>query len=146
MPNVRWLLALITAIHRFVYRISGGRLGGRLGRRDMLLLTTVGRKSGLERTAPLLYVSHGDDFVVVASNAGDERAPAWWLNLGARPEATVRVGRETCGVRARRATHDEVSRLWPLLEASYGSYASYRERTSREIPVVLLERREARAS
>ena len=146
MPNLRWLLALITAIHRFVYRASGGRLGRRFGGRDMLLLTTVGRKSGLERTAPLLYVPQGDDFVVVASNAGDDRAPAWWLNLEARPAATVRVGRETCGVRARRARPDEVPRLWPLLEAAYGSYASYRERTTREIPVVLLERREARAS
>jgi deazaflavin-dependent oxidoreductase (nitroreductase family) len=140
MPNIRWLLAFITAVHRFVYRISGGRLGGRLGRHDMLLLTTTGRKSGAPRTVPLLYVRQRDRFLVVASNAGDERDPAWWLNLQARPEATVQVGAESHSVRARRAGSDEAQELWPLLEAAYGSFSDYRKGTSREIPVVVLER------
>ena len=141
MPNIRWLLAFVTWLHRTVYWLSGGRLGHRLGRRDMLLLTTVGRKSGRERTAPLLYVIAGESFVVVPSNAGDHRPPAWWLNLEARPEATVRVGVEMHEVRARRASPEEAERLWPQLEASYTSYAAYRTRASREIPVVLLERK-----
>ena len=139
MPNIRWLLALITAVHRFVYRISGGRLGGRLGRHDMLLLTTTGRKSGVPRTVPLLYVRDRDRFLVVASNAGDDRAPAWWLNLQSRPEATVQVGLESHSVRARRAGADEAQELWPLLEAAYQSFSNYRKGTSREIPVVVLE-------
>ena len=139
MPNIRWLLAFITWLHRAVYLLSGGRVGNRLGRRSMLLLTTVGRKSGLERTAPLLYVADGERFVVVASNAGDERPPAWWLNLESRPEATVRVGAQTHAVRARRASPEEAGLLWPQLEASYTSYAAYRTRTSRDIAVVLLE-------
>jgi deazaflavin-dependent oxidoreductase (nitroreductase family) len=145
LPNIRWLLALITGVHRFLYRVSGGRLGSRLGRSDMLLLTTRGRKSGRERTVPLLYVADGERFVVVASNAGDERAPAWWLNLQASPAARVQVGRDTHAVGARRAGTEEAERLWPRLEASYPSYAAYRARTRREIPVVLLERREPRS-
>jgi deazaflavin-dependent oxidoreductase (nitroreductase family) len=143
MPNIRWLLALITSLHRFLYRVSGGRVGSRLGHSDMLLLTTRGRKSGRERTVPLLYVADGERFVVVASNAGDERAPAWWLNLQASPAARVQVGSDTHAVSARRASPEETGRLWPLLEASYHSYASYRTRTRREIPVVLLEPRRA---
>jgi len=140
MPNIRWLLALITALHRFVYRLSGGRLGGRLGAREMLLLTTVGRKTGAERTVPLLYVPDADRFVVVASNAGDDRPPAWWLNLEAKPEARVQVGALEHAVCARRASAAEAVALWPRLESSYGPYREYRTRTGRDIPVVLLER------
>src|SRR5262245_62487452 len=103
MPNFRWLLALVTWVHSAIYRLSGGRVGGRLSGMPMLLLTTRGRRSGRERTLPLLYVADEKGWVVVASNAGDDRHPAWWLNLRARPEARVQVGRERCAVRARRA-------------------------------------------
>jgi deazaflavin-dependent oxidoreductase (nitroreductase family) len=140
VPNIRWLLALITAVHRFVYRATGGRLGANLAGTRILLLTTVGRKTGRERVTPLLFVRDGECFVVVASNAGDDRNPAWWLNLRARPEAEIQVGPEHHRVRARRASPDEAARLWPLLEASYRHYAEYRGRTSRAIPVVMLER------
>jgi deazaflavin-dependent oxidoreductase (nitroreductase family) len=140
MPNVRWLLALITALHRTLYRLTGGRLGGSLGGMPMLLLSTRGRRSGRERTLPLLYVEDGKDWVVVASNAGDARDPAWWLNLRARPEASIQVGRERFAVRARRAGPEEAARLWPRLEAAYAPYARYRERAGREIPVVILAR------
>ena len=105
----------------------------------MLLLETVGRKSGLARTIPLLYVPDGERFIVVASNAGDDRPPAWWLNLRARPEAAVQAGRERHRVRARRAEGEEEAALWKKLEASYPPYAGYRTRTSRDIPVVVLE-------
>jgi deazaflavin-dependent oxidoreductase (nitroreductase family) len=140
MPNIRWLLALITRIHRFVYLKSGGRLGARLGGTPMLLLQHVGRKTGQLRATPLLYVEDGPRLVVVASNAGDDRTPAWCLNLRHEPEAAVRVGRERYSVRAREADPAERERLWPVLESSYSSYADYRERTKREIPIVILER------
>ena len=146
MPNIRWLLALITSVHRFVYRATGGRLGGNLGGRKTLLLTTIGRRSGRERVTPLLYVDDGEDFVVVASNAGDDRHPAWWLNLQAHPHASVQAGTERHAVRARRASPDEARRLWPVLEASYRHYPEYRRRTAREIPVVILERADASAA
>jgi deazaflavin-dependent oxidoreductase (nitroreductase family) len=140
MPNIRWLLRLITRLHRAIYQATGGRLGGNLLGIRVLLLTTVGRRSGRARVTPLLYVADEKSFVVVASNAGDERDPAWSLNLRARPDATVQAGREVHAVRAREASPEEEARLWPMLVASYGPYMRYRERTSRRIPVVILER------
>jgi len=140
MPNLRWLLALITRVHRVLYRISGGRIGGSLAGIRVLLLSTRGRKSGLPRAMPLLYIEAEKGFVVVASNAGDDRDPAWWKNLLACPEAAVQVGRERHAVRARRATPAEEAVLWPKLVTAYAPYARYRERTRREIPVVILER------
>lgn len=139
MPNIRWLLALITIVHRWVYLRSGGRVGHSLIGKPMLLLETRGRKSGRLRTTPLLYVGDGDAWVVVASNMGDARFPAWWHNLRAMPEAAVRVGRRHVRVKARRASEQEEERLWPRLEAVWPSYADYRGRAGREIPIVLLE-------
>ncbi len=140
MPNIRWLLALVTRVHRAIYLMSGGRVGGRLAGIRVLLLTSRGRRSGLPRAIPLLYLEAEKGFVVVASNAGDDRDPAWWKNLLACPEAAVQVGRERHAVRARRATPAERAELWPKLVAAYRPYARYRERTRREIPVVILER------
>lgn len=140
MPNIRWLLAFITAVHRFVYERSGGRIGGRgPGGKRFLLLATVGRKTGIRRVLPLLYIAEGDAFVVVGSNGGDDRPPAWWLNLQAHPAARVQVDTEHHEVAARRAEGSELAALWPKLEASYSFYAAYRERTAREIPVIVLE-------
>jgi deazaflavin-dependent oxidoreductase (nitroreductase family) len=141
VPNIRWLIALITALHRFVYRASGGWIGGWLPGQRFLLLTTTGRETGLERTMPLLYVPDGERFVVVGSNGGDDRPPAWWLNLQTQPAAQVQVGPRRHRVRARQARGAELDALWKRLEASYSYYADYRRRTSREIPVVVLERR-----
>jgi deazaflavin-dependent oxidoreductase (nitroreductase family) len=141
MPNLRWLLALVSRVHGFLYRASDGRVGERLGRgRRMLLLATRGRRSGRERETPLLYVRDGERFVVVGSNAGDDRHPAWWLNLRSHPEARVRVGRERFAVRARAADPPERERLWERLVEAYPPYQDYRRRTRREIPVVILER------
>jgi deazaflavin-dependent oxidoreductase (nitroreductase family) len=139
MPNIRWLLALITAIHRWIYVKSGGRIGHTLIGKRMLLLESVGRKSGALRVTPLLYVEDGDACVIVASNMGDARFPAWWYNLQAKPEVAVRLGRRRVPVRARRAGADEEDRLWPRLEASYSYYPEYRARAGREIPVVILD-------
>ncbi len=141
MPNIRWLLALITSVHRFLYRATNGRIGARGAGTTMLLLTNVGRKSGRKYTTPLLYLEEGNGWVVVASNAGDDRNPAWWLNLQAHPDGAVQIGPEHHAVRARRATPDEEEQIWPRLDASYRYYPDYRERTRREIPIVILERR-----
>jgi deazaflavin-dependent oxidoreductase (nitroreductase family) len=141
MPNIRWLLALITTVHRFLYRATNGRIGTRAGRAKMLLLTNVGRKTGRRYETPLLYVENGNGWVVVASNAGDERHPAWWLNLKAHPEAEIQIGPSHHSVRAREATPEEAETLWPRLLRSYRYYTDYRTRTKREIPVILLEQR-----
>jgi deazaflavin-dependent oxidoreductase (nitroreductase family) len=143
MPNVRWLLALITAVHRFLYRASGGRVGARAGRLTFLLLEHTGRRSGRRYLAPLLYVEDGERLVVVGSNAGDDRDPAWWQNLKARPEASVQVGARRLAVRARAAVGEERARIWRRLLEGWPQYARYQERTAREIPIVVLEPRGA---
>ena len=139
MPNIRWLIALQTRIHRFIYLLTGGRLGSRIFSMRFLLLYTVGRKSGLERITPLLCVPEEGRWLAAGSNGGDDRPPAWLLYLRARPEARVRFETQEHRVIAREATDEESVELWPRLEASYSFYANYRERTSRRIPVVVLD-------
>ena len=139
MPNIRWLVALITHLHRFAYRVSGGRLGARLGNNDMLLLHTVGRKTGKPRVTPLLCVPDGESWLVIASNAGDDRPPAWWLNVQAKPDVEIQVGRRRLAVRARTAEADERPELWRKAVDAYPDYAEYEKRTERPIPVVVLE-------
>jgi deazaflavin-dependent oxidoreductase (nitroreductase family) len=141
LPNIRWLLALITALHRFVYRVTGGWIGGGAFGKQFLLLSHTGRLSGQERITPLLYVADGERWVVAASNAGDDRPPAWWLNLSARPEARIQVGRERVDVVASLAQEPDSERLWSLLMESYAAFDRYRNHTPREIPLVVLERR-----
>ena len=140
MPNIRWLLALITSVQRWLYLKTGGAIGASFFGIGMLLLTNVGRKTGHRRVTPLLYIEDGDHWVVVASNAGDRKPPAWWLNLEANPNARIQVRREHHDVVARRATAEETERLWPVLESSYRWFESYRAKAGREIPIVILER------
>jgi deazaflavin-dependent oxidoreductase (nitroreductase family) len=143
MPNIRWLLALITWFQRWVYLTTNGRLGHSFLGITMLLLTTVGRRSGKPRIAPLLYVMDGDRWVVAGSNMGDGHDPAWWLNLGANPRARIQVRSDHYDVVARRAEPEEAERLWPVLTASYRFYSDYRRTAGRDIPIVLLERASA---
>ena len=133
-------LNLLTRAHVALYRISGGRLGGKFAGAPVLLLDHVGRKSGRRRTTPLLYMADGEDLVIVGSRGGSDASPAWWLNLQASPATTVQLGSERRSVVARRAATDERARLWPGLTAMYPDYEVYQSRTSREIPVILLSR------
>ena len=128
-------------VHTFFYRLTGGRIGHSTSGIINLLLTTTGRKSGKQRTVPVSYIRDGADLVVVASNGGADRPPAWWLNLEASAEASVAVGRETIAVRARRADGEERARLWPTLKASNFFYAYHEANADREIPVVILSPR-----
>lgn len=137
-PNSRSLIRAIAAVHRGLYRVSGGRVGASLAGKPMLLLTTRGRKSGRERTTPLLYHRDGDEFIVVASNGGDPRHPAWYLNLRSDPTVRVQVGSRRVVCLARVATPEERARLWPALLARYPGYSDYEKRAGREIPVVVL--------
>lgn len=139
MPNIRWLLAIITAVHRWVFRVSGGRIGGRWFGFRFLLLEHVGRQSGIVRKTPLLYVEDGDRLVIAASNMGDDRHPAWYLNLRKTPRARVELGTEAVAVMAREASDAEAEALWPKLEASYRWFDDYRRKVTRQIPVVILE-------
>jgi len=122
-----------------IYRATRGRILGRVGRAPVLLLTTTGRKSGRRRTAPVLYLRRGEDLVVIGSNAGNANAPAWALNLQANPEATVEIGGEKREMRARIAEREERTELWNAMSDQYSGFNHYRERTSRDIRVFVLE-------
>lgn len=122
-----------------LYRVSGGRIGGRLNNAPILLLTTTGRKSGEPRTAPVLYLRHGKNLIVIGSNAGNTRTPAWSLNLQANPDATVEVGRAKHAVRARVAEGQERAELWRAMNEAYAGFDDYAVKTSRDIRVFVLE-------
>ena len=124
-----------------LYRATRGRLFGRIGRAPVLLLTTTGRRSGKARTAPVLYLAQGEQLVVIGSNAGNERTPAWMLNLKANPEAEVQVRGRSRKVRARLAVGDERDRLWQRMNEQYGGFDEYRTRTGRHIELAVLEPR-----
>ena len=109
------------------------------GGAPICLLTTVGRKSGRDRTVPLLYLPDGDNLVIVASKGGMSTHPAWYLNLLAEPRAVVETGSRRRAVTARAATDDERARMWPQLVAVYRFFAEYQARTDRLIPLVVLE-------
>ena len=123
-----------------LYRASRGRLFGRIGRAPVLLLTTIGRRSGTPRTAPVLYLADGERLVVIGSNAGNNRPPAWALNLQANPNAVVEIRGERRQVSARVAVGEERDELWRRMNEQYGGFDAYRKRTSRDIPLFVLER------
>jgi deazaflavin-dependent oxidoreductase (nitroreductase family) len=132
-------IRILSALNTWVYRTSGGKIGGRFLRgAPVCLLTTTGRKSGQQRTAPLLYLADGERVVLVASKGGMAKHPVWYLNLVANPNCTVEIGREKRPMRAHTASADEKAALWPRLVAMYRDYEDYQARTDREIPVVVL--------
>lgn len=104
------------------------------------LLTTTGRKSGEERTTPLIYGKHGDHPIVIASNGGTDEPPAWYLNLQQNPEAEFQILGDRFKVRPRDATPEEKPDLWKQMTAQWPDYDEYQTKTDREIPVVILER------
>jgi deazaflavin-dependent oxidoreductase (nitroreductase family) len=133
---------LMSRLNTWVYRASGGRIGGRFpGGAPILLLTTIGRKSGQPQTSPLLYLRDGDTFVIVASKGGMSHDPLWFKNLQASPDVEIELGGERKPMRARQANETEKAALWPRLVEMYPSYADYQARTTRNIPVVVLSPR-----
>jgi F420H(2)-dependent quinone reductase len=131
---------ILGGLHRYVYRLTGGKVGTRIANLPVLLLTTTGRKTGRPRTQPLAYTQTTGGYAVIASKGGAAQHPLWYLNLRANPLAEVTVGRETQKVRAREAEGDERERLWRQLADLYSGYDKYARKTSRRIPVVVLER------
>jgi deazaflavin-dependent oxidoreductase (nitroreductase family) len=134
----RFLMRAAGSLHRGLYRLSGGRLGKALGPMQVLLLTTTGRKSGQARTWPLAYFRDGDRLLVVASAGGEPRHPAWYLNLRDHPQVTVQLGAATRRMTAATATGEERARLWAQIVAVAPNFAEYQQKTTREIPVVIL--------
>jgi deazaflavin-dependent oxidoreductase (nitroreductase family) len=131
---------LVTRVHPVAYRLAGGRgpFGRNLGVRNVIV-ETVGRRSGRVRGIPLYAFEDDDRLVVIGSNMGRDREPAWVANLRAHPSTRVRAGREVRAMRARIADGAERDRLWALAADGYPGYEDYARWTTRTIPVVVLE-------
>jgi F420H(2)-dependent quinone reductase len=138
-------------LHGAVYRRTGGAVGRHVGGRPALLLHTIGRRTGMPRTTALIYAKQGEHYLVVASNGGASRHPAWFLNVEAEPDVELQVGRNRQPARARIASDDERSELWPVVNrgnrgltrllhrGATGRYDVYQRHTDREIPVVVID-------
>ena len=131
----------MNSVHRLIMGVSGGRLGWDAMGMPVLELTTIGRRSGAARSVMLTSpLSEGGNMVIVASRGGDDKHPAWFLNLRDNPKVEVAVGG---GARrpmtARIATAEERARMWPQIAGTYKNYAGYQQKTDREIPLVVLD-------
>ena len=128
--------------HAKLYEVSDGRIGAWIGLphfgQRVLLLTVTGRKSGQNRTTPLVYFEDGDNYVVVGSDGAARRDPQWWKNLKENSQATVRIGRDRFSARARLATGTERERLWKIGIRINPMWAKYQSQTGRILPVVVL--------
>jgi deazaflavin-dependent oxidoreductase (nitroreductase family) len=131
---------LYGAEHVARYRETEGEHGHDWKGTTTLLLTTTGRRSGAQRTAPLIYQPHGDDYLIVASKGGAPQPPDWYLNILEDPAVEVQVRDEVFPARARIATPEEKPELWRIMTATWPAYDEYQDKTDREIPVVVLER------
>jgi deazaflavin-dependent oxidoreductase (nitroreductase family) len=127
--------------HVRVYRETKGQRGYHWRGTTILLLTTVGRRSGESHTTPLIHRTDGDRWVIVASKGGAPEHPGWFQNLSANLDVTIEVPGETIPVRASVAEGEERTRLWSLMTEVWPAYDEYQQRTDREIPIVVLERR-----
>ena len=128
------------------FRASGGKVVGPAEGFSLLLLHTKGARSGAERVTPVAYQPLPDGWAVFATHAGAPKHPAWYHNLLAHPETIIEIGSETVPVRARVASGEERELIWSRQKAFYPSFAKHEGKTSREIPVVVLERLTARRS
>lgn len=139
IKSPRWFLTSFSGLHKAWYRLSGGRIGGTFHGAPLVLLTTTGRKSGEERTWPLLALRDGDAYLFAASNSGHDHHPAWYLNLEANPVVRVRDGGRTLEGRARITSGEERASLYRRFVDVFENYAKYEQATDREIPVVVVE-------
>ena len=145
MPTYRRLILawFFVPVHRLLFRLSGGRILGRLEGHGVLVLVTRGRRSGKPRSSPLMYFQFEEsgDLIVVASNYGQDRHPAWYLNVAADPNVAVEAAGERFDAEARITQGDERAALFDKVVASNPRFGGYRAGTTRRIPVVALRRR-----
>jgi deazaflavin-dependent oxidoreductase (nitroreductase family) len=135
---MKTLFRLFMALSVWMYRISGGKLGGTMRGFKVLLLTTTGRKSGKTYTTPLGRFDHESGYVVVASNNGLSKNPAWYFNLKSNPQVTVQVLDKVIPATAEVLSGEARAQAWRQVIATAPSYANYTKRTKREIPLILL--------
>ncbi len=124
-----------------LYKLTGGRVMGRLRGRPIMLVTMTGAKTGKPRTIPLMYVPFKEGVLVVASQGGSARSPVWYNNLVANPDVVVQVKSKKMNLRAREVFAEEKAELWPTCVEHYHEYDDYQKRTDRAIPVFICETR-----
>jgi deazaflavin-dependent oxidoreductase (nitroreductase family) len=132
---IKW----VSRVNTFLYRRSGGGLGGTVQKIPVALLTTTGRKTGEPRVSPLYFLRDGDRVIVAASKGGRTENPMWYLNLKANPKVSVQIKKEVLELTARDATDEERAKYWPQLVDMYPSYDDYQSWTDRTIPIVVCE-------
>lgn len=135
---MKYLFKLFMAVHVWIYRLSGGKLGGTMRGFKVLLLTTTGRKSGKTYTTPLGRFDHEDGYIIVASNAGQPTHPAWYYNLKSNPHVTVQVLDRVIPATAEVLSGEARMEAWRQVITTAPSYANYEKQTTREIPLILL--------
>ena len=138
-PPPRWVVKVVTRLHVFLSRLTGGRLFNSLGGNDVCFVTMKGAKTGRTLTIPLMYVPYRDGVLLVASLGGAPRNPAWYHNLVKHPEIAVSHRHRRMKLRVRLATPEEKPELWPICDQHYAPYADYRKRTTRDIPLFVCE-------
>ncbi len=138
MADASRLFRLYLNLHISLYRLTRGRLGGRLGPVRILLLKTTGCKSKQERTVPLGYFRDGENYVITGTNGGRPRHPGWYFNLRNSPHAEIQVGRHRIQVNAEQASPEDKERLWTTLIRVAPLYRRYREQPNRDIPMMIL--------
>lgn len=121
--------------HVSLYRLTNGKVGSG---KSFLILTTIGRKSGIERDTPLFFFPDEGNFIIIASNGGAPKHPTWWLNLQSNPKAKIQIRSRVIAVTARQADAEESQRLWAIIAEKYKNFVEYQKRTTREIPIVIL--------
>ena len=130
-------------VHEFFYRLSGGRIGARMGWIDVALVETVGRKTGQLRCVPIACYPYRDSVVVSASNSGKESHPVWYLNMQANPAVTVQLGRESYKAIAEDVADEERDALWAKIVQLNKHQGEYLKKAERKIPLVWLRRQAA---
>ena len=135
----KWLLKAITKANVLIYRLSGGRLWNTMEGSPICLVTMTGRKSGRIMARPVMYTPNGDTVLIVPSLGGAPQHPLWYHNIMAHPDIAITVGSTSRKMRARQASAAEKAELWPLVVASYPSFQSYQDSTTRDIPLLICE-------
>jgi len=133
---IKWFMSINTLL----LRLSRGRLGSKLGTQTILILNTIGRKSGQERSIPIAYFDYEGKYLIVASNWGKDRSADWYLNLKKNPHAKIEVNGKVVSVVAREAHGDEYNCLWKFVTVRHPPYLDYQKMTARHIPIMVFEK------
>ncbi len=132
---IKWFMS----IHALILRLSYGRIGSKLGKQTILILHTIGRTSGQERSIPIAYFDFEGNYLIVASNWGKDRNADWYLNLKKTPHAKLEIKGKLISVLAREAQEDEYNRLWKFVTERHAPYLDYQKMTARHIPIMVFE-------